>query len=94
MTSSLRQSESLAYHTVQVLCGLTRQGAEMFDGNFQNFANWLVKILNGIEKSWLFCKIEMFSKILVTLVLFVQWEKTTENPSNCWSCLQGTGICT
>ncbi|XP_055997299.1 condensin-2 complex subunit D3-like isoform X2 [Ostrea edulis] len=39
MVTSLRHSESSAYHTVQVLCTLTRQGAEIFDESFQNFTN-------------------------------------------------------
>ncbi|XP_078330914.1 condensin-2 complex subunit D3-L-like isoform X1 [Crassostrea virginica] len=39
LLSSLRQSESSVYHTVQVLCTLTRQAPEIFDGNFQNFTN-------------------------------------------------------
>jgi hypothetical protein len=47
MVTSLRQSESSAYHTVQVLGALTRQGAEIFNGNFQNFTNWYVKFSEG-----------------------------------------------
>ncbi|XP_052706272.1 condensin-2 complex subunit D3-like isoform X1 [Crassostrea angulata] len=53
MTCSLRQSESLAYHTVQVLCDLTRQGAEMFDGNFQSFANCEKKQLKNLPTAGL-----------------------------------------